>query len=43
MRVGEESRLEGLHTLGERPLDVERPDEPVLGGTDGQLHGPRGP
>ncbi len=43
MRVREEPRLEGLHALGERPLDVERPDEPVLGRADRQLHGPRRP
>ena len=36
----EQTRLEGLHALGQRPLDVERADEPVLGGTDRQLDQP---
>ncbi|GAA3106395.1 hypothetical protein GCM10017687_17700 [Streptomyces echinatus] len=43
VRVGQQARLERLHALGERPLDVERADQPVLGGADGQLDHPRGP
>ncbi|CAM5559320.1 hypothetical protein SFIMM107S_05927 [Streptomyces griseus] len=43
MRVGQQPRLERLYALRERPLDVQRPHQPVLGRADGQLHGPRGP
>lgn len=43
MGVGEQPRFKGLHALGERPLDVERPDEPVLGRTDRKLHHSRIP
>ena len=41
VRGGQQARLEGLHALGQRPLDVERADEPVLGGADRQLDQPR--
>lgn len=37
VRVGEQARLEGLHALRERPLDVQGADEPVLGGADGEF------
>jgi hypothetical protein len=34
----EQARLEGLDPLGQRPLEVEGPDDAVLGGAHGQLH-----
>jgi hypothetical protein len=43
VRVGQQARLEGLHTLREGPLDVQRTDEAVLGGADGQFDHARGP
>ncbi len=42
VRVGEQPRLVGPHPLRERPLQVERPDQPVLRGSHGQLDEPRG-
>ncbi len=41
---GEQPRLEGPLAAGERPLQVERADDPVLGGAERQVdhrHGPR--
>ncbi len=43
VRVGQQARLEGLHALGERPLDVEGADQPVLGCADGEFHHARRP
>ncbi len=43
VRGGQQPRLERLHALRQRPLDVEGADQPVLGGADGQLHHARGP
>ncbi len=40
---GEQPRLVGLDALGERPLQVQRADDPVLGHPDRQLHQPGGP
>jgi hypothetical protein len=37
VRVGEQARLERLHALRERPLDVEGAHQPVLGGADGEF------
>ena len=42
VRVGEEPGLVGPHALGQRPLQVQRADQPVLGGADGQLDQPGG-
>ena len=42
VRVGEQAGLVGLDALGERPLEVQRADEAVLGGPDRQLDQPRG-
>ena len=38
--LGEQTGLVGAHTLGQRPLQVERADEPVLGRPDRQLDEP---
>ena len=40
VRRGQQSRLEGGDTLGERAPDVQRAGEPVFGGADRQLHQP---
>ena len=42
VRLGEQARLVGPDPVGQRPLQVQRPDEPVLRGADGQLDEPRG-
>jgi hypothetical protein len=39
--VGEQARLVGPDPVGQRALQVQRSDEPVLGGADGQLDEPR--
>ena len=41
VRRGEHARLEGGDPLGQRALDVQRADQAILGGADGQL-GQRG-
>ena len=38
--VGEQAGLVGAHALGQRALEVERADEPVLGRADRQLDEP---
>ena len=38
--VGEQPGLVGPHPFGQRALQVQRPDEPVLGRPDRQLHEP---
>ena len=43
MRGGQQSRLEGGHPFGERPLQVQRSGEPVLGGAHRKLDQPGGP
>ena len=43
VRVGEQTRLEAALAVLERVLEVERADEPVLGGGDGQLDEARAP
>ena len=40
VRVGEQPGLVGAHALGQRALQVERPDQPVLGRADRQLDQP---
>ncbi len=37
VRGGEEAGFEGFDAFGKGPLDVQCPDEPVLGGADGQF------
>jgi hypothetical protein len=41
--VGEQPGLVGAHALGQGALQVERADQPVLGGPDRQLHQSRRP
>ncbi len=41
VRLGEQPGLVGADALGQRALQVQRPDQPVLGGADGQLDQPR--
>ncbi len=43
VRLGQQPGLVGAHPLGQRPLQVERPDQPVLGGPDRQLDEPGRP
>ncbi len=43
VRRGEQPGLECGDPLGQRPLDVQRPGQPVLGGADRQLGQPGGP
>jgi hypothetical protein len=42
VRLGEQPGLVGADALGQRALQVQRPDQPVLRGPDGQLDQPRG-
>ena len=42
VRGGQQPRLVRLDALGQRPLDVQGADQPVLGGADRQLDQPRG-
>ena len=42
VRLGEQPRLVGADALRQRPLQVQRPDEPVLGRADRQLDEPGG-
>ena len=43
VRRGEQARLERCDPVGQRPLDVQRAGQPVLGGADGQLGQPGRP
>ena len=43
VRRGQQPGLEGLDPLGQRPLQVQRADDPVLGGADRQLDQPGRP
>ena len=37
MGAGQEARLEGLHAVRQRALEVERADDPVLGRAERQV------